>query len=155
MNNVFYYETQIGKITIIENGKAITHIYFGKVIFQDTHSSIETPLLKKAIREINEYLIGKRRIFDLPIEPSGTEFQQMVWRELQQIPYGKTCSYKDIAKGIGNINASRAVGMANNKNPIPIIIPCHRVIGSNGKLVGYAGGLDLKEKLLQIEGIVL
>ncbi|OAA90445.1 methylated-DNA--[protein]-cysteine S-methyltransferase [Clostridium ljungdahlii] len=150
MNNVFYYETKIGKIGIAENGKAITHISFGKMNLQDICIN-ETPLLKNAGNQLQEYLEGKRKKFDLPLEPQGTEFQKKVWNALQEIPYGKTFSYKDVAQNIGNIKACRAVGMANNKNPIPICIPCHRVIGSNGKLVGYAGGLDIKEKLLEIE----
>ena len=90
-------------------------------------------------------------MFDLPLDPIGTEFQKKVWQALKEIPFGETRSYGEIAKLIGNEKASRAVGMANNKNPIAIIIPCHRVIGANGKLVGYAGGLDLKEKLLKLE----
>lgn len=150
MSNGFYYETKLGKIGIVENGEAITHIYFGEIILQDVNM-IETALLKKANEQLEEYFAGKRKMFDLPFLPQGTEFRQKVWKALQDIPYGKTCSYKDIAKDIGNIKASRAVGMANNKNPIPILIPCHRVIGANGKLVGYAGGLDLKEKLLELE----
>lgn len=150
MNNGFYYETKIGKIGIVENGKAITHISFGKMNFQDTCIN-ETSLLKNAGNQLQEYLEGKRKKFDLPLEPQGTEFQKKVWNALQEIPYGETFSYKDVAQNIGNIKACRAVGMANNKNPIPICIPCHRVIGSNGKLVGYAGGLDIKEKLLEIE----
>lgn len=150
MSNVYYYETKIGKIGIVENGTAITEMYFGENISKGVNI-IETPLLKKANQELQEYLTGKRKIFDLPLAPQGTEFQQKVWKALQEIPYGKTCSYKYIAENIGNIKACRAVGMANNKNPIPIFIPCHRVIGSNGNLVGYAGGLDIKEKLLEIE----
>ncbi|HEY8805355.1 MAG TPA: methylated-DNA--[protein]-cysteine S-methyltransferase [Clostridium sp.] len=150
MNNTFYYETIIGKIGIIENGTAITNMYIAEKIPEDINMG-ETQLLKKANQQLQEYLIGKRKIFDLPLAPRGTEFQQKVWSSLQEIPYGKTNSYKDIAKNIGNIKACRAVGMANNKNPILIFIPCHRVIGANGKLVGYAGGLNVKEKLLEIE----
>jgi methylated-DNA-[protein]-cysteine S-methyltransferase len=148
--NGFYYETKIGKIGIIENGEAITQLYFEEVSPQDINM-IETPLLKKANEQLQEYITGKRKVFDLPLAPQGTEFQQRVWDALQQIPYGETYSYKDIAKNIGNIKASRAVGMANNKNPILIFIPCHRVIGSNGDLVGYAGGVKVKEKLLEME----
>ena len=111
----------------------------------------ETVLIKKANKQLQEYFSGKRKIFDLPLAPTGTEFQQKVWSSLRKIPYGTTNSYKEIAESIGNIKASRAVGMANNKNPILILIPCHRVIGTNGKLVGYAGGIDVKEKLLKIE----
>jgi methylated-DNA-[protein]-cysteine S-methyltransferase len=150
VKNTFYYETNIGKIVIVENGIAITHMYIEKNINKDI-SMIETPLLKKASIQLQEYLDGKRKTFDLPLAPQGTEFQQNVWKALQEVPYGKTYSYKDIAENIGNIKACRAVGMANNKNPILILIPCHRVIGSNGKLVGYAAGLDIKEKLLELE----
>ena len=110
-----------------------------------------TPLLKEAFRQLDEYLDGKRQGFDLPLAPQGTPFQQKVWQALQTIPYGETRSYKQIAEQIGNPLGCRAVGMANNKNPIGIIIPCHRVIGANGKLVGYAGGLDLKTQLLNLE----
>lgn len=150
MGNGFYYETEIGKIGIVENGTAITNMYFGDIIPQDVDIQ-ETPLLKKANEELQEYFSGKRKNFDLPLKAEGTDFQRKVWKALQEIPYGETCSYKDIAENIGNIKASRAVGMANNKNPIFIFIPCHRVIGSNGKLVGYAAGLDVKERLLEME----
>lgn len=150
MGNGFYYETEIGKIGIVENGTAITNMYFGDIIPQDVDIQ-ETPLLKKANEELQEYFSGKRKNFDLPLKAEGTDFQRKVWKALQEIPYGETCSYKDIAENIGNIKASRAVGMANNKNPIFIFIPCHRVIGSNGKLVGYAAGLDVKERLLDME----
>lgn len=101
--------------------------------------------------QLQEYFFGKRKTFDLPLAIEGTEFQIKVWKALSEIPYGTTCSYKDIAIKIGNCKASRAVGMANNKNPIPIIVPCHRVIGASGKLVGYAGGLNIKQKLLNVE----
>lgn len=150
MNNAFYYETKIGKIGIVENGTAITRVDFGEIIPRDVELT-ETDLLKKANEELQEYFDGKRKLFNLPLAPQGTEFQQKVWKVLQEIPYGKTYSYKDVAIKVGNEKASRAVGMANNKNPIAIFIPCHRVIGANGKLVGYAGGLDVKEMLLAME----
>ena len=111
----------------------------------------ETELINKAYTQLEEYLSGKRTEFDIEIEMIGTEFQKKVWKELLNIPYGETRSYKDIAIAIGNEKACRAVGNANNKNPIAIIVPCHRVIGSNGSMTGYAGGLDIKEKLLKIE----
>ena len=98
-----------------------------------------------------EYLEGKRKVFDFPYEFHGTEFQKKVWKKLCDIPYGETRTYKDIAIAIGNPKACRAVGMSNNKNPITIAVPCHRVIGANGKLVGYAGGIEMKKKLLEIE----
>lgn len=153
MNNIFFYETEIGIIGIRENNKSITDIYFSKV---ETNDNIkETELIKECFKQLKEYFDGSRVKFDLPLEVKGTEFQKKVWNELLKIPYGQTKSYKDIAIAIGNERSSRAVGMANNKNPIPIIIPCHRVIGSNGKLVGYAGGVNVKEKLLNIEKIVI
>lgn len=152
MKNIFYYNTKIGEIAIEENGVAITRLYFvNKDLEKEVEIKEETWLMRKAIKEIKEYLEGKRNSFDLPLEPEGTEFQKKVWNVLKEIPYGETRSYGEIAKLIGNEKASRAVGMANNKNPIMIMIPCHRVIGVNGKLVGYAGGLDVKEKLLNME----
>ena len=152
MKNIFYYNTKIGRIGIEENGIAITKLDFiNKDVQEEIIEKNETELLKEAIKQLNEYLDGKRSSFDLPLEPKGTEFQKKVWNALKEIPFGETRSYGEIAKIIGNEKASRAVGMANNKNPIAIIVPCHRVIGANGKLVGYAGGLDIKEKLLNLE----
>lgn len=152
MRNIFYFNTKIGEIGIEENGTAVTKVYF---VNDDLKKEIvrkkETTLIKEAIKQINEYLEGKRNSFDLLLEPEGTEFQKKVWNALKEIPYGETRSYGEIAKTIGNEKAARAVGMANNKNPIMIIIPCHRVIGANGKLVGYSGGIDIKEKLLNLE----
>lgn len=150
MENVYYYNTKIGKISIVENGTAITKICF---ISKDELNieGNETELLRKAIKQLGEFFEGERNCFDLPLAPKGTEFQRKVWSALQEIPFGETRSYGEIAKIVGNEKAARAVGMANNKNPIPIIIPCHRVVGANGKLVGYAGGLNVKEKLLEIE----
>lgn len=110
-----------------------------------------TELLSMATIQLDEYFQGKRTTFSLPFKLTGTPFQLTVWKELQNIPYGKTTSYKEIAQKINKPKAYRAVGMANNKNPLPIIIPCHRVIGSNGKLIGYAGGLNLKNYLLELE----
>lgn len=107
--------------------------------------------LAEAVNQLKEYFNGKRQSFSLPLAPEGTEFQKQVWKELCNIPYGETISYKTLATRAGNVNASRAVGMANNRNPIGIIIPCHRVIGANGSLTGYAGGLDRKEWLLNHE----
>lgn len=142
--------SKIGNIVIVEKNQSIIEL---KVIKEKNIDIIEsdTPLLKKASEQINEYFSGKRETFDLPLNPEGTEFMKKVWKQLLNIPYGETKTYKQIATEIGNEKAARAVGMANNKNPIPIIIPCHRVIGSNKKLVGYALGLDVKEKLLKLE----
>ncbi len=113
--------------------------------------SDESSLLLQARREVEEYFQGNRREFSVKLNLVGSEFQIRVWKELMKIPYGETRSYKDIAEGINCPKGYRAVGLANNKNPIAIIVPCHRVVGSNGKLVGYSGGLDIKEKLLKIE----
>ena len=110
-----------------------------------------TELLSMATIQLDEYFQGKRTTFSLPFKLTGTPFQLAVWKELQNIPYGQTTSYKEIAQKINKPKAYRAVGMANNKNPLPIIIPCHRVIGSNGKLIGYAGGFKLKNALLELE----
>ena len=111
----------------------------------------DASLLKKTIAQLHAYFAGELEDFDLALAPDGTTFQQKVWDQLLNIPYGQTISYGELAKRIGNPNASRAVGLANGSNPIPIIIPCHRVIGSNGKLTGYGGGLPIKEKLLALE----
>jgi methylated-DNA-[protein]-cysteine S-methyltransferase len=112
---------------------------------------VDHPVLEETIRQLHAYFAGELEIFDLPIAPEGTPFQQNVWRHLRAIPYGETISYGELACRIGSPRASRAVGLANGSNPIPIVIPCHRVIGSNGKLTGYGGGLPLKEKLLALE----
>jgi len=109
---------------------------------------------RAAIEQLGEYFDGRRRRFDLPLAPRGTEFQRRVWRALAEIPYGKTISYGELAHRIGNPSASRAVGLANGANPLPIVVPCHRVIGANGSLTGFGGGLPIKRKLLALEGAV-
>ncbi|WP_019230401.1 methylated-DNA--[protein]-cysteine S-methyltransferase [Sedimentibacter sp. B4] len=149
MKNVFVFQTKIGLVAIEDNGTEITDV---NVISENQSIEVnETNLLKNAALQLNEYFEGKRNSFDLPLNPKGTEFQKKVWAALCDIPYGETRSYKQIAEYIGNPKACRAVGMANNKNPIMIFIPCHRVVGSDGSLTGYAGGLDMKEKLLSLE----
>ena len=107
--------------------------------------------LAPAARQLQEYFAGRRKVFDLDLAPEGTAFQRQVWERLCEIPYGETISYGTLARRVGNANASRAVGLANGRNPIAIIIPCHRVIGSNGTLTGYGGGLPIKQKLLELE----
>lgn len=150
MINYYFYETIIGYLTISADEQGITDVSFGKR--NPVHAVCEeTPVIKQAVSELQEYFEERRREFTVPLHPQGTDFQLRVWQVLRTIPYGKTWSYKQVATAAGNPNASRAVGMANNRNPIAIIIPCHRVIGANGRLVGYAGGLDVKEKLLEIE----
>lgn len=151
MKTVFFYQTAIGEIGIMENGTAITNLYFVGKNEQPPVTIKETALLKEAGWQLKDYLAGKRKSFELPLDPAGTEFQLRVWQALQQIAYGQTQSYGEIAKSIGRPEAFRAVGMANSKNPISIFIPCHRVIGASGKLVGYAGGLGSKDYLLNLE----
>ena len=151
MSNLFFYETDLGIIGIRDNNNAIIEVFYSKSKIND-HLK-ETPLIREYFNQLKEYFQGTRREFTIPIEAEGSEFQKKVWKALLDIPYGQTRTYKEIAIAIGNEKACRAVGMANNRNPISIIIPCHRVIGANGKLVGYGGGLDIKEKLLNIEKI--
>lgn len=153
MKNMIYYKSPIGNLIIMEEENAIIKLCFKEQEITNIKDiqEFETPLLKKAKKQLEEYFEGKRKKFNLALRLNGTSFQNKVWKALLNIPYAKTCSYKDIAKNIGNENTSRAVGNANNKNPLPIFIPCHRVIGSNGKLIGYAGGLDIKIKLLELE----
>lgn len=151
MRNVFFYKTPIGEIGIADDGYAITNVFFSNENASDEYIVNETKLIKGAAEQLLDYFAGKRNAFNLLLDPQGTDFQTRVWKALQEIPYGETRSYKDIAESIGNPKACRAVGMANNKNPIAIFIPCHRVIGANGKLVGYAGGINIKQYLLDLE----
>ena len=151
MESSIVIDTPLGMITITEDEGYITRVSF----CNETPScdSIEqvSPLLRNAARQLLEYCGGKLTGFDLPLNPEGSDFQKNVWEALRLIPYGETASYKEIASSIGQPDTSRAVGAANNKNPILIIIPCHRVIGADGSLVGYAAGLDVKKKLLALE----
>ena len=146
------YESKIGPLTILCDDEGVLSIDFGRA---EPENAIKkrTELMERTAGELEEYMAGERTSFDLPLKPVGTEFQKKVWNALLTIPYGETKSYKDIAVKIDNPKGCRAVGMANNRNPIPIIIPCHRVIGANGSLIGYGGGLDIKVKLLELEGI--
>lgn len=143
----------IGLLTLVEEDGALTALRFHPDLPRDAASFAlpSTPLLRQAAAELREYFAGQRRQFTVPLAPKGTPFQQKVWKALQEIPYGETRSYKEIAIAAGNEKACRAVGLANNRNPLPIFIPCHRVVGSDGKLVGYAGGLDVKTFLLELE----
>ena len=148
MHCIYKYNSIIGDIFISADENFLLSVQFVNHNFIENK---ENKIIRQTIKQFDEYFRGKRKKFELPLNPKGTEFQKKVWLQLMNIPYGKTATYKDIATEIGNTNASRAVGNANNKNPIAIIIPCHRVIGSNNKLTGYAGGLDKKEKLLNLE----
>ena len=143
-----YIEVSAGVIKIVCSEEHVFSVSFSDTAKENDKGS---KVLDEALKQMNEYFSGKRKTFDLPLYFEGTEFQKSVWNELRKIPYGITVSYKDIAEGINNEKAVRAVGNANNKNKIMIIVPCHRVIGKNGKLVGFAGGLDKKEFLLEHE----
>jgi methylated-DNA-[protein]-cysteine S-methyltransferase len=146
----------VGKLTLIANPSALVGVLWER---ESTHRSTlgaqkldpHHPVLAEAERQLSEYFAGKRTQFELPLDPRGTEFQKKVWRTLQQIPFGKTKSYAEIAKSIGASRASRAVGAANGKNPLPIVVPCHRVIGASGALTGFGGGLETKARLLALE----
>ena len=142
-------KTCIGAISIEDNGFALTKITFEETSIEE--SIQKSHLAEMALEQLNEYFSGIRFDFSLPLAPAGTPFMQAVWHALAVIPYGELTTYGDIAGQIGRPKAARAVGMANNRNPLPIIIPCHRVIGASGKLVGYAGGVEKKEKLIALE----
>ena len=146
--NFAVYETPFGYMRMTYDGDKI----IGLEIIRDVEDrGVSTQITDMTYNEIIEYFEGKRKEFDFPYELRGTEFQNKVWKALCDIPYGETKTYKDIAIAVGNTKASRAVGMACNRNPIMIAVPCHRVIGSNKKLVGYAGGIDMKRRLIDME----
>ncbi len=151
-----YYNSEICQLILVGDENGLSHIHMNtderKRTFEILDEWIEdVDFFADTIKQLESYISGERREFDIVLNPSGTAFQKQVWDKLITIPYGEVRSYKEIAIMIGNEKASRAVGMANGKNPIPIIIPCHRVIGSNGGLTGYAFGLAIKEKLLGLE----
>lgn len=140
-------ESPIGALTIVSNGESITAVRFG-----DKSDGLPScALLEQAAQELAEYFAGQRRVFTVPLNAQGTAFQRSVWAALCEIPYGETASYAEIAERVGNPAACRAVGSANHRNPIPIFVPCHRVIGKNGALIGYAGGMEIKDFLLLLE----
>jgi len=147
-----YYESPIGLVEVGATDDAVTSLFFVEDRKEGAASNV---LCAETVRQLAEYFDGKREDFDLPLELTGTEFQRQVWTELTSIPFGQTVSYGDLARSIGKPSAVRAVGSANGDNPISIIVPCHRVIGSDGGLTGYGGGLERKEWLLKHEGGLL
>jgi methylated-DNA-[protein]-cysteine S-methyltransferase len=156
-----YVESPIGRLMLTTDGTALTGLYMNLYrnkpsklpgLGDDWIQNATIDPLPAAARQLKEYFAGKRREFDLPLRMEGTEFQQRVWRELTKIPFGETRSYGQLAKRLNNPNGSRAVGLANGRNPIAVIVPCHRVIGADGSLTGFGGGLDRKEWLLTHEG---
>ncbi|MDE7389779.1 MAG: methylated-DNA--[protein]-cysteine S-methyltransferase, partial [Lachnospiraceae bacterium] len=146
-----YYRSPIGTLMISDNGKELIGLTLSANGCQTENSSKTSVVSQKLSVQLDEYFSGKRKNFDIPIHFGGTDFQNKVWYELTQIPYGCTKSYGEIARAIGNPKSCRAVGGANNKNPIMIVVPCHRVIGADGKLVGYAHGTEMKKFLLELE----
>jgi methylated-DNA-[protein]-cysteine S-methyltransferase len=147
----------VGELTLVASPQGLVAILWEKddpkrVKLPETTESATHPILNKAEKQLGEYFSGKREEFQIPLDMQGTEFQKQVWAALLRIPFGKTASYGELARGIKRPKASRAVGAANGRNPISIIVPCHRVIGANGKLVGFAGGLKAKTILLKLEG---
>lgn len=144
-------KTVLGDISISERNGRISGLYFEGQELPKNAMIAKTMTLEKAFKQLNEYLEGRRKKFYMELAPVGTEFMHLVWQQIMAIPYGETRTYSDIAKALGKPTATRAVGQANNKNPIPIFIPCHRVIAADGGLIGYAGGLDRKLQLLELE----
>ena len=145
-------KSKVGPLYLVADEKVLLGIHWTRQSIPMARSLDENPILKRAARQLEEYFSGARTRFDLPTEQKGTEFQKRVWATLKKIPYGKTLSYSDVAKRVGSPRAVRAVGTANGKNRIPILIPCHRVIAASGQLAGYTGGISLKKTLLALEG---
>ena len=155
MRYATFMDSPIGKLQLAEEDGKLTHLLF---VSHNTLEDLgleavekETPLLKKTKKQLKEYFAGKRKEFDLPLAPSGTPFQMKCWEGLRTIPYGETRTYRDIAAYAGNPKAVRAAGGANHNNPISVIVPCHRVVGTNGSLTGFGGGLEAKAYLLNLE----
>ena len=142
-------DSPMGPVTVASTGKGIASIHFGNSV--PSGGLTDPSANHQTVEQLTEYFEGKRTQFDLPLDVEGTPFQKAVWSELLRIPYGETRTYGEIAKAVGRPGAARAVGMANHENPIAVVIPCHRVIGRDGSLTGYAGGVQLKAQLLSIE----
>lgn len=149
----FVLDSPVGSLTLCSGDEGLESISFGNVVPKGMERSSEANAA--VVTQLNEYFNGNRRAFDLSLTLIGTVFQRLVWDQLLQIPYGETRTYGEIARALCKPGAARAVGMANNQNPIPIIVPCHRVIGTNGTLIGYAGGLGVKGQLLALEAAML
>ncbi len=144
-------KSPVGSLAIVATDAGLQRILWDTDRLNDIKKKPHHPIIQKTKTQLTEYFNAKRKKFDIPLDMQGTPFQQQAWQQLAKIPYGETISYGEQAHRLGDKNKARAVGIANSKNPIPIIIPCHRVIGSNGKLTGFTGGLDKKELLLQLE----
>lgn len=150
--NFQYLDSPIGTLRLVSTGTVMLRIEFEGQHHDDVGRERSDAVLATCVAQLDDYFALRRRRFELPLGAGGTTFQQSVWRALAEIPYGELRSYRDIAQSIGNPAAVRAVGAANGRNPLPIVVPCHRVIGSNGTLTGFAGGLETKKYLLHLEG---
>jgi methylated-DNA-[protein]-cysteine S-methyltransferase len=155
---LFYKEMEspVGKLKLVASTNALRAILWeqerpNRVKLAPLRLDPQQPILIETERQLREYFAGTRNAFDLPLEPAGSEFQKKVWQALREIPFGQTRSYLDLARSVGSAKAVRAVGAANGKNPLSIVVPCHRVVGANGALTGFAGGLEVKAKLLALE----
>lgn len=151
-----FIDSPVDRLLLTSDGKCLTGVYmidqsYAPPVGKDWIEKADAAPFPEAIRQLRGYFEGSLTEFSVPLSPSGTPFQLRVWKELSRIPYGQTISYGELAKRVGNANASRAVGMANGRNPLPIIVPCHRVIGANGKMTGFGGGIWRKERLLALE----
>ena len=155
MRHTLFCDTPLGRFRLEESGGALTCIDRLLPGTAELDAGGPSPLLREAERQLKAYFAGKLRVFDLPVSASGTPFQQEVWAELRTIGWGELRSYGDVARAIGWPKAFRAVGMACHRNPVIIVVPCHRVIGASGALTGFAGGLDIKRSLLRLEGSLL
>ncbi|MED9959536.1 MAG: methylated-DNA--[protein]-cysteine S-methyltransferase [Christensenellales bacterium] len=151
MKQAVWVDTPLGPMGLAEEAGSMTHVFFRGTAAPAAFREGWTPLLREAARQLDEYFAGARRAFALPLAPQGTPFERQVWDALRAIPYGQTLSYGELAACIGRPAAGRAVGRANGRNPLPILVPCHRVIGADGRLTGYAGGLEAKAWLLALE----
>ena len=149
-----FLDTPVGRLRLLSDGTALTRIEFANRHSTDGRRGHDA-VIERTRQQLQQYFAGQRQQFDLPLEAGGTAFQRQVWRALAEIPFGALRSYRDIARRIGNERAVRAVGAANGRNPIPVVVPCHRVIGSDGSLTGFTGGLAVKRALLQLEGAQL
>lgn len=153
-------KTPVGPLTLVATDRALVAVLWpdekmNRVKLPELETRSDHPLLKRTEKQLVEYFAGKRREFDLPLDSRGTEFQKKVWRGLSRIPFGETRSYRELARGVGKPQACRAVGAANSRNPLSIVVPCHRVIGADGSLTGFAGGTRTKAFLLRLEGVRL
>lgn len=151
----FSLESPIGNLKLETTGNAILRLSFNGKEFRDSNLANQPEIIRTAVQQLKEYFNGERKEFDLPLALEGTDFQLRVWENLQKISYGATTTYSELSKMMGNVKAVRAIGRANGQNPIPIIIPCHRVVGAGGNLTGYSGGLEKKKYLLRHEGALL